>query len=423
MRTVSQCGPMLNSVELFVGLRYLRAKRRTRFVSFITLISLIGISLGVAALIVIMSVMNGFEGELRNRLLSMSAHGTVSGRDGLLQDWRQVVEDVAAEEGVEAAAPFVQMEGMIQSGRNLFAVIVHGVDPAFEKALSGNVINMVEGSLDSLQSEGRSIILGRNLAYDLNARIGDGVVLLIPRPVGDGTLEPVLERFVLGGVFEAGVIQHDTQLALIHAADAARVLGIGDAVNSVRFRADDVMAAPEIAASLQQRLGDSVSASDWTKENVSYFRAIRVEKMMMSLILSLIIGVAAFNIVASLVMVVTDKTTDIAVLRTLGMGPNGVVRVFFVQGAVIGWAGVLIGVVLGVVLAIYVPVIVPFLEQLLSFQIMPGDVYYVSRIPSELELQDVTVTAIAAFVLTSLATLYPARRAALVNPAEALRYE
>ncbi len=423
MRTVSQCGPMLNPVELFVGLRYLRAKRRTRFVSFITLISLIGISLGVAALIVIMSVMNGFEGELRNRLLSMSAHGTVSGSEGLIQDWRPLVEDIASEEGVKAAAPFVQMEGMIQSGRELFAVIVHGVDPAYERALSGNVINMVEGKLDALQAGSRSIILGRNLAYDLNARIGDGVVLLIPRPVGDGTLEPVLERFVLGGVFEAGVIQHDTLLALVHTSDAARILNIGDAVSSVRFRADDVMAAPTIAASLQQRLGDAISASDWTKENVSYFRAIRVEKMMMSLILSLIIGVAAFNIVASLVMVVTDKTTDIAVLRTLGMGPDGVVRVFFVQGAMIGWAGVMIGVVLGVVLAIYVPVIVPFLEQLFSFQIMPGDVYYVSRIPSELEMPDVTIVAIAAFVLTSLATLYPARRAALVNPAEALRYE
>ncbi len=423
MRTVSQCGPMLNPVELFIGLRYLRAKRRTRFVSFITLISLIGISLGVAALIVIMSVMNGFEGELRNRLLSMSAHGTVTGSEGPVEDWRPLVDAVAAEEGVKAAAPFVQMEGMIQSGRKLIAVAVHGIDADFEEGLSGGVINMVEGNLGVLQAGERRIILGRNLAYDLSARIGDGVVLLIPRPVGDGTLEPVLERFVLGGVFEAGVIQHDTSLALIQASDAARILGIGDAVSSVRFRSDDVMAAPAIAAALQQRLGDAVVASDWTKENVSYFRAIRVEKMMMSLILSLIIGVAAFNIVASLVMVVTDKTTDIAVLRTLGMGPDGVVRVFFVQGAMIGWAGVLIGVVLGVVLAIYVPVIVPFLEKLFSFQIMPGDVYYVSRIPSELELPDVTVIAIAAFILTSLATLYPARRAALVNPAEALRYE
>jgi lipoprotein-releasing system permease protein len=209
----------------------------------------------------------------------------------------------------------------------------------------------------------------------------------------------------------------------MHASDAADILGIAEGVSAIRFRADDVMQAPSIAASLQQRLGDGVRTSDWTVENASYFRAIRIEKMMMSLILSLIIGVAAFNIVASLVMVVTDKTTDIAVLRTLGMGPDGVVRVFFVQGALIGWAGVVVGVLLGVVLAIYVPVIAPFLEQLFGFQIMPGDVYYVTRIPSELELQDVVVIAASAFVLTSLATLYPARRAALVNPAAALRYE
>ena len=423
MRTVSQCGPMLNPVELFVGLRYLRAKRRTRFVSFITLISLVGIAIGVAALIVILSVMNGFEGELRNRLLSMSAHGTISGSSGPVLEWQALVDEVNAEEGVAAAAPFVQIEGMIQSGRDLLGVMVHGVDPAWEDALSGDMINMVEGDLGVLAPGDRRIILGRILAYDLNVRIGDGVVLLIPRPVGDGTLEPVLERFVLGGVFEAGLADHDSVLALVHATDAAAILDIGDAVNAVRFRAHDVMAAPAIAASLQQRLGDSVTTSDWTIENGSYFRAIRIEKMMMSLILSLIIGVAAFNIVASLVMVVTDKTTDIAVLRTLGMGPNGVVRVFFVQGAIIGWAGVAIGVVLGVVLATYVPVIAPFLEQLFGFQIMPGDVYYVSRIPSELEWQDVTIIAVAAFILTSLATLYPARRAALVNPAEALRYE
>jgi len=422
MRTVSQCGPMLNPVELFVGLRYLRAKRRTRFVSFITLISLAGIALGVAALIVILSVMNGFEGELRSRLLSMSAHGTVSSSNAI-QDWKTLVDKIEAEEGVRAAAPFVPMEGMIQSGRDLYGVMVHGIDPAYETDLSGDRMNLVEGSLDVLQPGSRSIILGRILAYDLGARIGDGVVLLIPRPTGDGTLEPVLERFVLRGVFEAGLADHDSVLALVHASDAASILDIGDAVTSVRFRADDVMAAPAIAASLQERLGDSVSTSDWTIENGSYFRAIRIEKMMMSLILSLIIGVAAFNIVASLVMVVTDKTTDIAVLRTLGMGPDGVVRVFFVQGAMIGWAGVLIGVVLGVVLAIYVPVIVPVLEQLFGFQIMPGDVYYVTRIPSELEMQDVTIIAISAFVLTSLATLYPARRAALVNPAAALRYE
>jgi lipoprotein-releasing system permease protein len=414
---------MLKSVELFVGLRYLRAKRRTRFVSFITLISLIGISLGVAALIVILSVMNGFEGELRNRLLSMSAHGSVAAADGTTQDWETLVERVEAEPGVLAAAPFVQMEGMIQSGRDLVGVLVHGVEPGHEKRLSGDMINLIEGNFDVLQPGERSIILGRSLAYDIGARIGDGVVLLVPKPVGDGTLEPVLERFVTRGIFEAGVQDHDGVLALVHADDVAAILGLGAAVSSVRFRAEDVMAAPAIAASLQSQMGSQFTSSDWTIENGSYFRAIRLEKMMMSLILSLIIGVAAFNIVASLVMVVTDKTTDIAVLRTLGMSPQGVVKIFFVQGAVIGWAGVAIGVILGVLLALNVPTVVPVLEQFFGFQIMPGDVYYVTNIPSELESQDVTVIAISAFILTSLATLYPARRAALVNPAAALRYE
>ena len=423
MRTVSQCGPMLNPVELFVGLRYLRAKRRTRFVSFITLISLLGIAIGVAALIVILSVMNGFEGELRTRLLSMSAHGSVSGSDGPIADWEDLVSQVNAEDGVAAAAPLVEVEGMIQSGRELRGVLVHGIDPAWEGPLTGDMVNMIEGGLDTLEPGSRRIIIGRILAYELNARIGDGVVLLVPRPVGDGTLEPVLERFVLSGVFEADVPEHDRVLALVHARDAAGILDIGSAVSAIRFRADDVMAAPTIAQSLQQRLGEGVTTSDWTIENGSYFRAIRIEKMMMALLLSLIIGVAAFNIVASLVMVVTDKTTDIAVLRTLGMSPGGIVRVFFVQGAMIGWIGVAIGVLLGIVLGLYAPQIVAFFEQLLGAQIMPGDVYYVTRIPSELEWQDVTVIAVLAFALTSFATLYPARRAALVDPAAALRYE
>ena len=413
---------MINPVELFVGLRYLRAKRRTRFVSFITLISLLGIALGVAALIVILSVMNGFEGELRSRLLSMSAHGIVTGPDDRVSDWPRLADAVAAETGVYAAAPFVSMEGMIRSGRTLEPVIVNGIDPAAEKRLSGERLNIIEGSLDRLQDEARGIILGRILAYTIGARLGDGIVLLVPRPVGDGTMEPKLQRFIVEGIFEAGLQDHDARLALVHIGDAARIMGLGDAVSAIRFRADDVMQAPAIADRIAARI-DGVRTSDWTVENASYFRAIRLEKMMMSLILSLIIGVAAFNIVASLVMVVTDKTNDIAVLRTLGMRPNGVVRVFFVQGAVIGWAGVLVGTLLGVLVAMYVTDIAPVLERLFGFQIMPGDVYYVTRIPSEIRWQHVTAISLAAFVLTSLATLYPARRAALINPAAALRYE
>ncbi len=413
---------MINPVELFVGLRYLRAKRRTRFVSFITAVSMLGIALGVAALIVILSVMNGFEAELRDRLLSMSAHGSVSEVDGRTDDWRTVAADVESVNGIEAAAPLVDFEGMIQSGRELQAVMVHGIDPASESRLSGEQMTLLDGSLDALVPGSRGIILGRLIALQIGVGLGDGVTLLVPRPVGDGTMEPKLERFVMRGTFEIGLQDHDARLALVNLEDAAGILEIGSAVESVRFRAADVMQAPALARLLEAD-GDGIVASDWTVENSSYFRAIRLEKMMMSLILSLIIGVAAFNIVASLVMVVTDKTNDIAVLRTLGMSPNGVVRVFFVQGAAIGWAGVIAGVVLGVVLAIYVPTIAPWLEQLLGFQIMPGDVYYVTEIPSELHWSHVSWIGVVAFLLTTLATFYPARRAASVNPAVALRYE
>lgn len=413
---------MIKAVELFIGLRYLRTKRKTRFVSFITLISLAGIALGVAALIVILSVMNGFEGELRDRLLSMTAHGYVTGVDGSLEDWPQVQQDMEQDPGVVAAAPVIEMEGMIRTGRALTAVLVNGVLPEREQGMSGRTVNFLQGGLEVLIPDTQSIVLGRFLALDLGVRIGDDVVLLIPRPTGDGTLEATLERFIVRGVFEAGVQDHDSMLALVHLSDAARILSMGDRVGAIRFLTNDVMAAPAISGTLRERLGTGFKSSDWTIENASYFRAIRLEKMMMSLLLSLIIGVAAFNIVASLVMVVTDKTSDIAILRTLGMGPGDVVRIFFIQGAVIGWLGVFFGVLAGVVLAINVPTVVPVLEQLFGFQIMPGDVYYVTQIPSTLEAEDVITISIAAFVLTSLATLYPARRAARVNPAIALRY-
>ncbi|HZD52163.1 MAG TPA: ABC transporter permease, partial [Woeseiaceae bacterium] len=310
------------TVEFFIGLRYLRAKRRTRFVSFITFISLAGIALGVAALIVILSVMNGFEAELRSRLLSMSAHGYVTGKDGRVKDWRALREVVIDTPGVAASAPVVEMEGMIQKGRRLLPVMINGVLPELQGALSSGTVSFVEGDLRVLKPGDDGIVLGRILAYDLGVRVGDGVVLLVPRLTTDGTMEPVRRRFVVRGVFEAGIQEHDAGLALVHLQPAEEMLSYGDAVTAVRFRAQDVMAAPVVSHALEKRLGPAYRTSDWTVENASYFRAIRLEKMMMSLILSLIIGVAAFNIVASLVMVVTDKTGEIAILRTLGMGPG-----------------------------------------------------------------------------------------------------
>ena len=414
---------MIKAVEWFIGIRYLRAKRRTRFVSFISGISLSGIALGVAALIVILSVMNGLEGDIRERLLSMTAHGRISGQAGALSDWQRVRESMLKDSGVIAAAPVVELEGMLSSGREPRGVLVHGVDPSLEAEVSGRTIRFLVGGLDDLAVGQRGIVLGRLLALDLNVRVGDGLRLLVPRPGANGGVDPVIERFTVRGVFEAGVQEHDSGLALVRAADAQRLLKLRDAVTAVRFLADDVMHAPAVSNRLRASLGESVTSSDWTIENASYFRAIRLEKMMISLIVSLVIGVAAFNIVASLVMVVTDKTAEIAILRTLGIGPNGVVRVFFLQGVVIGWLGVLLGVAAGVILAINVPDIVPAIERVFGFQIMPGDVYYVTEIPSILRLRDVAIIGSSALVLTALATLYPARRAAHVQPAAALRYE
>ncbi len=414
---------MIQPTELYIGLRYLRAKRRTRFVSFITFVSMAGVALGVMALIVILSVMNGLEGELRHRLLSMTSHGQIMAGDGAIEDWSSVRDQVAAQPGVAAAAPLVSLEGMIRSGSDLRAAMIHGVDPAFEVHLPERPIFMLEGDLDRLVPGGDKIIIGRLMAAELNLYLGDRLTLLIPRPVGDGTMQPELRQFELAGLFETGLPDHDRYLTLVHASDAANIIDIGSAVTAIRFRADDVLQAPVVSQALAGALGDQYTATDWTIENASYFRAIRLEKMMTALMLSLIIGVAAFNIVASLLMVVTDKTNDIAVLRTLGMKASGVVRIFFVQGAMIGWIGVFVGLILGLLLAANVPTLVPALEQAFGFQVFPGDVFYQSRTPSEIEWQDVVTIAVTALVLTSLATLYPARRAARVNPAEALRYE
>lgn len=409
-------------LEVAIGLRYLRARRRTRFVSFITLASSVGIAVGVAALIVILSVMNGFENELRSRLLSMTAHASVTGTDGTLERWPSVLERVAAAAGVQAAAPYVEFEAMARSRAGLQPLFVTGIDPELEAGVSAAASSMVSGRLERLEPGSFNIVLGRLLAINLGVRVGDELMLLIPR-LTEGEVRPELQRFRVAGVFEAGLQDHDASLALVALADAAAIQRLGDAVSGIRVRTEDVMRAPAIAAALEENLGAGYETSDWSRENASYFRAVRLEKTMMSLILSLIVAVAAFNIVASLVMVVTDKETDIAILRTLGMAPGSVLRVFLTQGLVIGWVGAIGGIALGTLLAVNVPVIVPVLEQAFGFQIMPGDVYYVTEIPSDLQAADVVAIATAALALTGLATLYPARRAAAVQPARALRYD
>jgi lipoprotein-releasing system permease protein len=413
---------MAAPLEWFIGLRYLRARRRTQYVSFISLASMIGVALGVASLIVILSVMNGFESELRNRLLSMTAHINVSQAEGPLRDWRVWSSRFEALPGVEHVAPYVAIQGMLASGRNLNAVLVRGVIPQAERKMSRVSEFMLEGSLDDLKAGEGNVIIGRVLAIKLGVGVGDRVRLLVPQ-IRAGRLTPKLTSFTVSGVFEAGIQDHDDGLALIHLGDAGKVYGWEESASAIGLSLADPLKATQVGELVRSLLTGDLVYSDWTIENRSYFRAIRIEKTMMTVLLLLIVAVAAFNIVASLVMVVTDKEQDIAILRTMGLAPQRVGRIFVFQGAIIGLVGVVVGVALGLVLTTNVDIIVPWLEQTFGFQIMPGDVYYVTAIPAEIHWLDVVMIPTVAFVLTLAATLYPSRRAAAVAPARALRYE
>jgi len=413
---------MFRPLEIFVGLRYLRARRLSRFVSFISLMSLLGVAVGVAALIVVISVMNGFENELRERLLAMTSHAAITAPEGRLSDWQQVVESAREMPGVAAAAPYVEIQGMLGNGASLKAALIRGVDPALEPGVSQVDENMVMGNLDSLGEHGHGIILGRLLAAELGVAPGDGVTLMVPKVEGAG-LVPRLRRFTVTGVFEVGMQEQDGVLALIDMRDAADILGLGDAVTGVRLRLDNLFSAPAVSRRVAARLGPGFVARDWTEENASYFRAVRIEKTMMTIILSLVVAVAAFNIVATLVMVVTDKRSEIAILRTLGLSSGGVMRAFLVQGIVIGLAGTVLGATLGIPVALNVETIAGGIERLLGMEFMPADLYYIASLPSDLRLPDVARILVLAFVLCAGSTLYPAFRASRTQPAEALRYD
>ncbi|HEY8521222.1 MAG TPA: lipoprotein-releasing ABC transporter permease subunit [Gammaproteobacteria bacterium] len=422
---------MFRPVECFIGLRYVRSHRRRGAVSFMTGVSAAGIGLGVAALIVILSVMNGFEAELRTRLLSMTEHVSIAAPGRGLPDWRQLAERVAERPGVAGVAPFVTFEGLLTAGAALEPVVLRGVLPETERAVSDLGRFVEEGALESL-APGR-VLLGRFLALNLGVTVGDRVTLLVPR-VANGRPDPEREALSVAGIFEAGVQDHDSRLALLHLEQASRLRGLGGAPQALGVRLTDPLAAPELRRALEAGDGHGASAAssahapgleytDWTEQHRAYFQAIHIEKTMMTVILMFIVGVAAFNIVASLMMVVTDKQKDIAILRTYGLEPGRVARIFVVQGALIGLAGTVLGVALGLALAFNVDVIVPWLESTFHFKIMPGDVYYVTEIPSEVQLADVVLVPTVAFAIAVLATLYPSRRAAAVAPAAALRYE
>jgi lipoprotein-releasing system permease protein len=412
---------MFQPLEWFIGFRYLRSRRWHALLSFRTAASLVGLALGVTALIVILSILNGLETETRTRLLAMSAHATISSPRGF-PDWRSAAVPLAAEPEVAAVTPYVRLEGMLASGPNLKPAVLRGILPAEEGAASDLSGFVALGGLENLVPGARRILLGRVLALNLGVGPGDPVTVLVPR-VTEGRMVPRYAAFTVGGVFEAGVPDHDTSLALVELTDASELKGLGGAAEGLALRFDDPLVVREFAAKHRPTLDTAWRWSDWTEEYRNLFTAMRIEKLMMSLILLMIVGVAAFNIVASLMMVVIDKQKDIAILRTYGLEARRVARIFIVQGAVIGLVGALLGVGLGLLLAYNVDVIVPWLETTFGFQIMPGDVYYVTALPSEVQLFDVVAIPTAAFALAVLATIYPARRAAAIAPASALRYD
>ena len=415
---------MFQPLPVFVGLRYSLAREHSFFVSFITWASLLGVAVGVAALITVLSVMNGFESELRGRLLSLSAHATLTSGGAPLPDWRTSIAQLQGSPGLTGAAPFLDTDAMLSKQSSMSGAIVRGIDPEWETKVSTIADAMREGKLTDLTPGSNRIILGRMLAYQLQVGPGDTVVVMIPgnSAANGGGFTPRLQEFEVVGTFEVGLQEHDSVLALINLSDAEALRGLSGPTG-IRLKFEDVLRAPALSRTAAERLKPQLEVRDWTEENEAYFRAIRIEKTTTGLILMLIVAVAVFNIVATLVMVVNDKRTDIAILRTLGLSPRGVIAVFVTQGVIIGWIGTALGVGLGLALALNVDVIVPFLETNLGFHIMDPDVFYLSGIPSELHPPDVVRIAIAALVLTFVATVYPALQAARTPPAEALRYE
>ena len=414
--------------ELLIGLRYTRAKRRNHFISFISMTSMIGVALGITALIVVMSVMNGFQEELRNRILGVAAHLEITGGTGELADWQGLAAQVSQHPEVRGMAPYINAQALLAAGSETKGALVRGLIPEEESKVAEFADRMVDGRLDDLKPGEFGIVLGADLARSLSVFRGDKVAVIAPQGVvTPAGMLPRIKQFKVVGIFRMGMNEYDAGLALMHLQDAQKLyrMGVGEEglVSGLRVKLDDMERAPWVLRELVKTLRGDFYLSDWTMSHASFFQAVQIEKRMMFIILTLIVAVAAFNIVSTLVMAVTDKQADIAILRTLGADPRSIMLIFMVQGSLIGVIGTLIGLASGVLLAINVETIVPFIEKMVGMNLFPADVYYISKLPAKLDWGDVSSISLLALGLSFLATLYPSWRAANVQPAEALRYE
>jgi lipoprotein-releasing system permease protein len=415
----------VSAYEWLIGTRHLRSTHRRGFVSFVALMSVCGLTLGVATLIVVLSVMNGFERELRTRMLAVTSHATIAGLGGALDDWQDVQRRVRGQPGVQAAVPYIESQAMFANGRRMAGASVRGVLPDEEARATGLAQRLISGSLSDLRAGAYGTVLGSALARELNVRAGDSVVLIAPAGTATPTgVVPRMRRFRVVGIFESGMYEFDRGLALVNMEDAARLFRSGSAATGLRLAFTDPLQAPRRVRELALSLGGpGYYVNDWTQDHANFFRSIEITKSMMFLILLMIVAVAAFNIVATLVMIVKEKQTDIAILRTLGAAPRNVLVMFAIQGVLIGLAGTLLGAALGTLLADNLQSLVGALEHLLGTQFLDARVYYMSELPAYVEWDDVFKVCGVAFLLCVLATIYPAWRAARTAPAEALRHE
>ncbi len=410
------------SIEYLVGWRYTRGKKHNHFISFVSLISILGIAVGITVIITVLSVMNGFKEEIRNKILDVVSHNTLSSLDGTIDDWQALRPELENESGVAAIAPFVEMQVMLMKGDRVRGAYARGVVPELEKQVSNIEGYLKVGEIESLAAEDYHIIIGHSLAFSLRAELGDKITLISPQAaVTPAGVLPRMRSFVISGIFDTGLSEFDRGIVLLNLEDASRLARLDDKVNGIRLRLDDLFKSPELSNRLNLRLGPEYWITDWTRNHRNFFRALEMEKLLLFLIMALIIAVAAFNIISMLVMVVIEKQSDIAILRTMGMRPIQVMKVFITQGCLIGFMGNITGIVGGVLLASYVEDLVTAIERATGVKFLSPDVYPITEVPSKLIAEDVIVVAVLTFVMTVLSTLYPAWRASRLRPAEVLR--